>query len=452
MAETVDGTIYMPSISAWASGTSWTYSSDSYLCLGVQPFAGQAQARAIYSSRDNAYTYWLINNDGLYLLGAYYFNVPTTSGGQATTSLTTTYLGTNNSPGLLVIPASVTTGTTLLQSGTVSYSWGNGSKATLSYNDSVTFTGFESKTVPFRGKDTTYNALKRQETILISGFIGNTYTNTLADSTLYYAKNIGKIAADTITTVNGITSSFSEYLTETNLVPLSSDATSGTTTTNVIDLALGWNLLGNGTDQSITVNTSTFPTEQFATVWKWNAADNQWAFFNPSMSAEELSQYAGNKGYAVLSAIGKGQGFWAHAITNTTIPTPSGTSVSALWLAEQFNSGDLPGGWNLLGIGQNLTPNEFNAALSLTPPGPGTIPDTGTGIPPNNFISLWVWDNINNKWRFYSPAMEADQTLDQYILDKGYEDFTITTIDSTTGAETTNTMKLRNGIGFWLNR
>lgn len=200
------------------------------------------------------------------------------------------------------------------------------------------------------------------------------------------------------------------------------------------------------------VNTTTFSDAQFASVWKWLAADSQWAFYDPAMNDDDLLQYATSKGFSVLTAINQGEGFWVNAITTTTIPLPSGSPISALWLANQFNNGTLPGGWNLLGIGQNLTPNEFNAALSLTPPGPGTIPETGTGIPPNNFASLWVWDNVTNKWRFYSPAMEADASLDPYINEKGYEDFTITTTDSQTGIETTSTMKLSNGTGFWLNR
>lgn len=439
LAETIDASGYMPSSTSWEASPVWYYDSGTYMSQVSKTFAGQT-AHAVYSSHDNAYFYWQIKPDGLYLLGAYYPNIGSSSAG-GTTTLTATYYGANNIPGLLVIPTTVTTGTAISQAGEISYQWGNGTTATLKYYSSATFSGFETKTILFRGKDTAFKALKRQESLLISGSLGGASYNTVADSISYYALDIGKIDTTITTTVQGVVSSFAETMTDTNLIPSASE-------TGSLAVTSGWNLLGNGGNQTIPVNAMNFPSSQFASLWQWDAAALQWQFYSPAMSAEELASFTTTKDFAPLSTIGPGAGFWVNAVTASALPMPVSIPISAMWLVNKFNNSTFPAGWNLLGLGQALTPAELFSAFATNPPDLGQ--DSGDPQPGSGNSSLWAWDNLTGKWRFYAPAMAADGSLDSYIVSKGFEPFTVTTTDAQTGLPSTAPVKLGNGSGFWL--
>jgi len=183
MAETIDATGYMPSAAVWdTTSPVWNYDSGTYMSQGTGTFAGQT-AHVVYSSHDDAYFYWQITSAGLSLLGAYYPHVDSTTG----SSLTATYSGANDVAGLLLIPTTATIGQSVAQSGSLSYQWSSGATATLQYHSVMTFTGIESKTITFRGKETSFKALKRQETLQVSGKIGESYVSTVADSSSDYA-------------------------------------------------------------------------------------------------------------------------------------------------------------------------------------------------------------------------------------------------------------------------
>ena len=85
-------------------------------------------------------------------------------------------------------------------------------------------------------------------------------------------------------------------------------------------LSQGWNLVGNDTGLAITsatiFGTPTAPTatgDAVASVWVWDAAASRWSFFSPSLSSTDLASYAASKGYAVLTTVPTGAGFWVHA-------------------------------------------------------------------------------------------------------------------------------------------
>jgi hypothetical protein len=85
-------------------------------------------------------------------------------------------------------------------------------------------------------------------------------------------------------------------------------------------LPMGWSIVGNNTGAAINANAvfgnATAPTavtSNVTTVWTWNNALNQWNFFAPSMTPQELSMYAASKGYGVLSSVSKDEGFWVNA-------------------------------------------------------------------------------------------------------------------------------------------
>lgn len=440
MAEPFDATGYMPSTAVWEASPVWNYDSGTYMSQGTETFAGQ-MAHVVYSSHDDAYFYWQITSEGLSLLGVYYPHVDNATGGSG---LTATYFDANNVPGLLTIPATVTIGQPIDQSGSLVYQWSGGATATLQYHSVMTFTGIETTTIPFRGKDTPFKALKKQETLQISGKIGESYVNTVANSTTAYAPAIGKISFASNVTFNGTATSFAESLIETNLIPAGLESVS-------IPVEAGWNLLGNGGDQPISVNATNFPPAHFATLWQWDAVAMQWQFYAPAMSAEALSAFLKAKGFASLTTLGQGVGFWANVLSPTSLLIPVSTLTSANWLASQFAGGIFPAGWNLLCLGQPVTPAQFfdtfKISVASSPPGLGGGADT---LSPFGNSSVWAWDSSTSRWRFFSPLMAENGSLAGYLDSKGFADFTTTTTDPLTGLATTETIKLTNGAGFWL--
>lgn len=94
-----------------------------------------------------------------------------------------------------------------------------------------------------------------------------------------------------------------------------------------VKVFLGWNLLGNNSDQEIDVvaifgdkTTPTGLSTNTITVWAWDAKNAQWAFFTPAMTTAELANYAQAKGYQVLQAIAARQGFWLNSKSESSLP------------------------------------------------------------------------------------------------------------------------------------
>jgi hypothetical protein len=200
-----------------------------------------------------------------------------------------------------------------------------------------------------------------------------------------------------------------------------------------LNLATGWNLMGNSTDAPINVATALADANQFVTVWKWLTAQSVWAFYAPDLAAQGgtvLADYAAAKGYQVLSTIAGGEGFWVNAKQSASVALPAGGSFS-------LGAGHLQPNWNLVATADNITPQAFN--LSLTNP---LAPSSTVGSVPTNLTTLWAWDNPLSKWYFYAPNLEGQggTALFDYTASKGYLDFT------TTGK------LLGSGIGFWVNK
>lgn len=186
-----------------------------------------------------------------------------------------------------------------------------------------------------------------------------------------------------------------------------------------LSLTAGWNLLGNSSSEAIDVATAFNDTAKVTTVWKWVASTSKWAVYAPSMSAADLQTYAASNGYEVLSSIKGGEGFWVNANIAFSAQLPAGAAVTAASLKSSL----VTPGWNLLSIGDNLTPEQVGQAISSPP------------------ISLWAWNaaqTISN-WYFYSARIVAQgaSALSDYIASKGYLDF---------GAN-----QLSPGTGFWVN-
>jgi len=190
-------------------------------------------------------------------------------------------------------------------------------------------------------------------------------------------------------------------------------------------LAAGWNLLGNSLNTALTVAALYSDANVVNSVWKWDTTIPSWQFYAPSMTATALQTYATSKGYGVLSAINPGEGYWVNSKTKATLAAQTGAPFSVA-------ATNLVTGWNLSATADDVSPAELNRRLSETPPSPDVIP--------NNFTTLWAWDNPTSNWYFYAPGLDASGTLASYISSKGYIDF----------AKSSRT--LGNGTGFWINR
>ncbi|MFA7278533.1 MAG: IPT/TIG domain-containing protein [Sterolibacterium sp.] len=215
----------------------------------------------------------------------------------------------------------------------------------------------------------------------------------------------------------------------------STSAWVGATFTGItLDLVKGWNLVGNSFTAPITVTDSFKDATRVTTVWKWvttgttaGVAYPAWAFYAPAQS-DGGQAFAAKNGYEFLTIISGGEGFWVNAKSAFTVQLPGVTAVAS----TSFKN--MSSGWHLIATGEQPTPGEFNAALSVSPPTAGTVPQ--------NLTSLWAWDSARSTWYFHAPSLEAQggSALTDYIDGKAYLDFV------TTGKF------LEKGTGFWVNK
>jgi filamentous hemagglutinin family protein len=252
------------------------------------------------------------------------------------------------------------------------------------------------------------------------------------------------VGVDPTQILGQLTTNGSVYLTNpagiifgtSSILDTSALATSATTAVNATSLGIspdmqinaGWNLLGNSTDTPLNVATALGDANKVNSVWKWNPASNNWAFYTPAQ-ADGGAAYAASKGYELLTSINSGEGFWLNAKIPFVFALPFGNLLPA----TTAQTPPTPG-WSMVSIGQNTTPSVFNTALSSTPPASGTIP--------TNLTSLWAWDNAQANWFFYAPNLEAQggTALADYNSSKGYRDFTAAS------------KTLGPGMGFWVNK
>ncbi len=146
----------------------------------------------------------------------------------------------------------------------------------------------------------------------------------------------------------------------------------------------GWNLLGNGLSNAITVSSKFGDSSLVSTVWKWIASSNAWAFYTPTLS-DGGAAYAASKGYySFLTTINAGEGFWVNAKGGVSVQL-SGSAVPTSSFADGLTSNALPAGWSLIAIGDNKTPATFANTIGLNPPAAGTTVAT-------SLTTLWAWD------------------------------------------------------------
>jgi hypothetical protein len=198
----------------------------------------------------------------------------------------------------------------------------------------------------------------------------------------------------------------------------------GGTLSVALSVVPGWNLLGNPVNQSIAVASKFGDSTKVSSAWKWDSTAAKWQFYSPSLSATELQSFAASQGYAVLSEIQPGDGFWVNAKTQADLGTLTGAAIN-------LRQSSLASGWNLASTASAITPQDFNLSLSTTPPTVGQVP--------LNMTSLWTWDSAQSQWYFYAPSLD-NAALAQVIAERGYRDFG------------TNSKSLGSATGFWVKR
>ena len=183
-----------------------------------------------------------------------------------------------------------------------------------------------------------------------------------------------------------------------------------------VSVSTGWNLLGNSTVTSFSVAANLGDATKVNSVWKWLASSAKWAFYAPSLTGQELTEYVVGHGYETLTQVNAGEGFWIDAKVPFTGSLPLGATVTD----ASFQG--LPPGWHLLSTGDTKTPGAFNTNVPVT--------------------SLWAWDNGLSRWYFYAPALQAQggSALSDYLTANGYLDFA--SANKALGA----------GVGFWVKR
>jgi hypothetical protein len=195
-------------------------------------------------------------------------------------------------------------------------------------------------------------------------------------------------------------------------------------------LIVGWNLLGNSVNAPLAVGNA-FPiaptTTNVSTVWKWLVANSQWAFYSPALADGGVS-YAQGKGYIPLIEIKGGEGFWVNAKAAFTLQLPTATAITSTTFADQLSgSNSLAVGWSLIATGDNPTPKSFVNSIALSTP---TVGSAATSL-----TTLWAWDSALSNWYFYAPSLDNAGTLNSYITNKNYLDFSAKgkVLDQTTG-------------------
>ena len=187
-----------------------------------------------------------------------------------------------------------------------------------------------------------------------------------------------------------------------------------------LQIAQGWNLLGNATNRSLIVaSTDVFGDANLVTsVWKWDALNSAWAFYTPMMNSTELQTYAAQKNYKILTAINAGEGYWINAKT----PISRTFEFDTNWTPALIS------GWNLISVFADESPETF---ISRS--------DYGTNIPNIGLNSLWAFDGNSTKWFFFAPSLNVSGELESYIASNSYLSFA------------RNMKLLGNGMGFWVN-
>jgi hypothetical protein len=257
-----------------------------------------------------------------------------------------------------------------------------------------------------------------------SGFVSNGQNVTLQ---LNAPSSLGSSNVTTLV-VGGVSSTFQVTAVGVTTTSTTTSTVASTTTTTVLNqsvsLVPGWNLIGNGYSNTFSVSSLFGNPDLIKSVWKWVASSSTWAFYSPSLTSDQLSSYAQQQTYQVLSTISPGDGFWVNSAIAQSVTLTGGSKVLSSSFASTGTNA-LAHGWSLIAIGDNNSPDAFNTSLGGTPP--------SSGQAAGNVNTIWSWDAVQLGWYFYSPTLVNNGTLSSYISNQSYESFGLNKLTPTTG-------------------
>jgi hypothetical protein len=300
---------------------------------------------------------------------------------------------------------------------------------------------FDSGSVSSSGVITGTGATPTQCSSSVSTFTGQITLPTSVDATMTMAYS--RTASDTCMAESGTLTASRATGGVTTSTTTTSTTTSGVTTTTTpstttttlsngggVSLNAGWNLLGNGLSNTITVSSMFGDSVLVSTVWKWISSTARWAFYTPTLP-DGGAAFAAGKGYDFLTNINGGEGFWVNAKSVFSVQL-SGNAVPTNSFADGPITNGLPQNWSLIAIGDNMAPGQFINTIAINPPAAGQVATSLT--------TLWAWEATGvGGWYFYAPSLVNAGTQSSYIAGKGYLDFG--TANKTLGPTT----------GFWVN-
>jgi hypothetical protein len=236
----------------------------------------------------------------------------------------------------------------------------------------------------------------------------------------YSTANLSAIVreADLSIAAGKVTSSFPAQSLTLLVIPTSGTPESAVSNVSYpLQLAPGWNLLGNSLNQALSVTTLLGDPQVVNSVWKWNASSpTGWQFYSPQLDATALATYASSNGFGVLTTLNPGDGYWVNAVKSATLATQTGVPFN-------LTGANLKPGWNLMATGANVSPSALDATLNAN----------------TTLSTLWAWDSSTLTWYFFAPSLSRSGDLGNYISTMGYRDFS------------QFNMTLGNGAGFWVN-
>ena len=196
-----------------------------------------------------------------------------------------------------------------------------------------------------------------------------------------------------------------------------------------LSIAPGWNLLGNGTNQTLSVQSLFGNPEKVTSVWKWDATAQNWQFYAPSLDLSALKSYVATNGYTVLGEIKPGDGYWINAKTAVSLPIPDAPLFS-------IKAAQLKIGWNLVANGPQLAAKAFTLSMADQ-----MASSSGTTSGVASLNSLWAWHAQAANWYFYSPLLDdaGGSKLSDFIASRAYRDFAL------------EGKTVSNGTGIWVN-
>ena len=174
-----------------------------------------------------------------------------------------------------------------------------------------------------------------------------------------------------------------------------------------LDLTNGWNLLGIYLEPSDGSIGGIFSgaNETIISAWKW--VNNSWAVYLEDYTEEQFTTYITAKGFASLTDIANGEGFWVNAKNPLTL------NISGAF--PQDTALSVSSGWNLM----SLKGNQTKLITTLVSGNQDSI------------ASLWKWEN--GTWAVFLPGQEDNGAA--YAGGKGF----------------TLLEEINPGEGFWVN-